>query len=111
MVDIDSRVKIYEILECYSRDYYTSHMVSIAALLPIVIGLFGAAIVFPWDKTIITEPLSRNTTATENCGPINGPEYSRRTVFFPSKGLQLEGWLYIPKVSEVLILTIVAWAQ
>lgn len=86
-------------------------MVSIAALIPIVIGLFGAAIVIPWDKTIITEPLPRNTTATENCGPINDPKYSRRTVFFPCKGLQLEGWLYTPKVSDVLTLTHAAWAQ
>ncbi|CAL8463633.1 g3167 [Coccomyxa elongata] len=75
-------------------------MVSIAALIPIVIGLFGAAIVIPWDKTIITEPLPRNTTATENCGLINDPKYRRRTVFFPSKGLQLEGWLYTPKGVE-----------
>lgn len=102
---------MYEVFGCYSREYYTSPMVSIAALLPIVIALFGAAIVIPWDKTIITEPLPRNTTATENCGPKNDPKYSRRTVFLPSKGLQLEGWLYTPKVSEVPTLTDVAWAQ
>ena len=73
-------------------------MVSVLALLPAVIALLGAAIVVPWDKTISTEPLLRNTTATENCGPIDDSQYSRRTVYFPSNDLQLEGWLYLPKV-------------
>jgi hypothetical protein len=73
-------------------------MVPVLALLPAVIALLGAAIVIPWDKTLNTEPFPRNTTATENCGPIDDLQYSRRTVYFPSKGLQLEGWLYLPKV-------------
>lgn len=73
-------------------------MVPVLASLPAVIALLGAAIVIPWDKTINTEPFPRNTTATENCGPIDDLQYSRRTVYFPSKGLQLEGWLYLPKV-------------
>lgn len=73
-------------------------MFSIMTSVPILMGLIGAGIVLPWDKTVTDEPLIRNTTATENCGPIDVPEYSRRTVYFPSHGLQLEGWLYLPKV-------------
>jgi hypothetical protein len=73
-------------------------MVSILTTIPVVIGLLGAAIVLPWDRTIITDPFIRNTAPTEDTGPIDVPEYTRRTVYFPSHGLQLEGWLYIPKV-------------
>lgn len=74
-------------------------MGSILALASAVIGLLGAAIVLPWDKTVITEPFPRNTTATENCGAIDTDKYMRRDIYFPSKGLKLEGWLYLPKVS------------
>ena len=65
----------------------------------LVVALLGAAIVLPWDSSIIREPLVRDTSHTESSTPQDRPGYSRRTVFFPSQGVNMEAWLYLPKVN------------
>ena len=72
-------------------------MASLFGLLPLVVLFLAALIVLPWDKSIITEPFVWNAAPTPSTADVNTPEFSRRTVHFPSQGLQLEGWLYTPK--------------
>lgn len=75
-------------------------MASLVAVVPVGIAFLAAIILAPWDKTIIVEPFIWDHTPTPSTADVNKPEFSRRTVYFPSHGLQLEGWLYMPKVSQ-----------
>ena len=76
-------------------------MASLVAVVPVGIAFLAALILAPWDKTIIVEPFVWDHTPTPSTADVNKPEFSRRTVYFPSHGLQLEGWLYMPKVSSI----------
>ena len=76
-------------------------MASFIALIPLVVLILAALIVIPWDKTIITEPFVWDAAPTPSTADVDTPEYTRRTVHFPSQGLQLEGWLYTPKASNI----------
>ena len=68
------------------------------------VALLGAVIVLPWDSAIIREPFVRDDSHTDSSAPVDAPGYSRRTVFFPSQGVNLEAWLYLPKVSPPTVL-------
>ena len=72
-------------------------MASFVGLIPLVVLFLAALIVIPWDKSIITEPFDWDAAPTPSTADVNRPEFSRRTVHFPSQGLQLEGWVYTPK--------------
>ena len=76
-------------------------MASFIALIPLVVLILAALIVIPWDKTIITEPFVWDAAPTPSTADVDRPEFTRRTVHFPSHGLQLEGWLYTPKASNI----------
>ena len=80
-------------------------MASLVAVVPVGIAFLAALILAPWDKTIIVEPFVWDHTPTPSTADVNKPEFSRRTVYFPSHGLQLEGWLYMPKVSTINIIS------
>ena len=80
-------------------------MASLVAVVPVGIAFLAALILAPWDKTIIVEPFVWDHTPTPSTADVNKPEFSRRTVYFPSHGLQLEGWLYMPKVSTIIIIS------
>ena len=77
-------------------------MASVFGLIPVVVLFLAALIVLPWDKTIITEPFVWDAAPTPSTADVNTPEFSRRTVHFPSHGLQLEGWLYSPKAGPFI---------
>lgn len=58
----------------------------------------AAAVVLPWDWTLIPGPLPRANLETDNTGPIDAPAYTRETLRFPSAGgVECEAWLYRPK--------------
>ena len=80
-------------------------MASLVAVVPVGIALLAALILAPWDKTVIVEPFVWDHTPTPSTADVNKPDFSRRTVYFPSHGLQLEGWLYMPKVSIVDVIS------
>ncbi|CAL5229605.1 g12965 [Coccomyxa viridis] len=92
-------------LDTYSGSVTSLHsdrqcMLSMAllfGLIPLVVIFPAALVVLPWDKSIITEPFVWDAAPTPSTADVNTPEFSRRTVHFPSQGLQLEGWLYTPK--------------
>lgn len=75
-------------------------MASLFGLIPLVVLFPAALVVLPWDKSIITEPFVWDAAPTPSTADVNTPEFSRRTVHFPSQGLQLEGWLYTPKAGS-----------
>jgi hypothetical protein len=72
----------------------------ISAALALLAALLGAAVVLPWEPAIISEPFVRDVSNTANTAPQDEPEFARRTVYFPSQGTRLEGWLYLPKVDS-----------
>lgn len=74
-------------------------MAALLFALP-ALALAGAALVLvPWDKEVIYEPLVRDTSPTQNSGPIDAAAYTRATIHFPAKdGTRLEAWFYRPKV-------------
>ena len=79
-------------------------MASLFGLIPLVVLFLAALIVLPWDKSIITEPFVWDAAPTPSTADVNRPEFSRRTVRFPSQGLQLEGWVYSPKAGPYISL-------
>ena len=68
-----------------------------------LVAFLGAIVMLPWEPALITEPFVRDTSNTMNTAPQDEPEFSRRTVYFPSHGTRLEGWLYLPKVQRQLL--------
>ena len=69
-----------------------------AALLKAVGLAMAAAVVLPWDISLIPGPMIRMHPQTDGTGPLDEPGYSRRSLQFPAiDGTLCEGWLYSPK--------------
>ena len=74
-------------------------MAALLYALPAVVLAGALMLLVKFDREVFYEPLVRDSSPTQNSGPIDAPSYTRSTIHFPAKdGTRLEAWLYRPKV-------------